>query len=263
MPIEVTELAKTYGEVSAIRHVSLTIRPGERVVLLGPNGSGKSTLLRCLVRLEQPTAGTVTIGAHPVTTLDAHGLRALRREVGFVWQTHDLVGYSTVFANVLHGALGRGGIRSWWPATAPGAEREFAYECLDRVGLAHLARRRASTLSGGQQQRVAIARMLMQRPRLILADEPIASLDPRAATEVMDLLWNLATETGATVVCTLHQVDAAKRYADRILGMRGGHLVLDRPPADISDNELDLLYAGAGEPPATIGTPVTNERKHT
>lgn len=248
--IDVRHLTKSYDEgVDVLTDVSFAVGPGERVVLLGPNGSGKSTLLRCLVCLERPSSGTVSVGDCEVTSASKAELRELRRQVGMVWQNFDLVGNSSVFTNVLHGALGRGGVRTWSAVTASRACRDQAFDCLSRVGLAQLASRRADTLSGGQQQRVSIARTLMQQPRLILADEPIASLDPKAATEVMDLLWSVASERGVGVICTLHQLDVARRYADRVIGLRAGRLVLDTPIAELREDKVTDLYLDPTDQP--------------
>lgn len=231
----------------ALDGVDLGVRPGERVVLLGPNGSGKSTLLRCAVGLQRASSGTISVGDVEVTSARGKRLRGVRSRVGFVFQAFNLVGNLSAFHNALHGSLGRSrGPRSWFPATAPAEERERALACLGRVGLERFAARRADALSGGQQQKLALARMLMQDPEMILADEPVANLDPRAGREVMDLMWELARERNLTVVCTLHQLDLAKRYGERLVGLRGGRVALDGRPRDLDDEVLGRLY---GEEP--------------
>ncbi len=231
------------GGTIALAGVDLRIEPGERVVLLGPNGSGKSTLLRCMVGLEPISSGSIRIGDVEVTTARGRLLRETRGQVGFVFQHFNLVGSLSVFHNVLHGALGRThGMASWWPLTAPQKERDQAMTCLGRVGLDHLAERRADTLSGGQKQRLALARTLMQRPRLMLADEPVANLDPKAGREVMELLWSIAREQGLTIICALHQLDLARQYGDRLVGLHQGRVVLDSPVGLVGRNELEHLY---------------------
>jgi phosphonate transport system ATP-binding protein len=229
----------------ALDGVSVEVEPGDGVVLLGHNGSGKSTLLRCAVGLERATSGRILLGGVDMTTARGRRLREVRRRVGYVFQHFNLVGSLSVFHNVLHGSLGRSrGPWCWFPATAPQEERLRALACLERVGLGHLAGRRADQLSGGQKQRVALARTLMQEPDMILADEPVASLDPRAGREVMDLLWDLARERGLTVVCTLHQLDLAWEYANRVVGLRNGRVVLDDRKGSIHRSTLEGLYNG-------------------
>jgi phosphonate transport system ATP-binding protein len=229
----------------ALAGVSLEISPGEDVVLLGPNGSGKSTLLRCAVGLEKSTGGRIFVGGVETTAAKGATLREVRRKVGFVFQHFNLVGSLSAFHNVLHGALGRSrGPWCWHPATAPREERVKALACLERVGLGELAGRRAGQLSGGQKQRVALARVLMQEPEMVLADEPVASLDPKAGREVMNLLWELARERGLTVVCALHQLELAREYAGRLIGLRDGRVELDGKTQTVDAEALGRLYHG-------------------
>jgi phosphonate transport system ATP-binding protein len=230
------------GGRRALNGVDLTVDAGRAVALVGANGSGKSTLLRCLVRLVEPTAGQIAIGGTDITAAGRSELRRARASVGFVFQRFHLVPRLSAFRNVLHGAVGREGHRCLWPGLAPDGVRREAMECLHRVGLGGEAGRRVDTLSGGQQQRVAIARMLMQQPRVILADEPVASLDPAAGIGVMDLLRDVTAERGQTVVIALHHVDLALRYTQRIIGLRAGELVLDRESTCCNGDELDELY---------------------
>ncbi|MCV6982569.1 phosphonate ABC transporter ATP-binding protein [Mycolicibacterium pulveris] len=232
------------GAVSLSR-VGLSIPDGQIVALIGTNGAGKSTLLRCLVRLIEPAEGAVTIGGTEVTGASRRTLRQVRQDVGFVFQRFHLIPRLTVFHNVVHGAMGRHGARCAWPLTAPHHVRAQAMEALDRVGLAPYAGRRVETLSGGQQQRVAIARMLMQQPRVILADEPVASLDPASANSVMDLMSAIAAERGVTVVVALHQIDLALRYADRVVALRDGAVQFDRAARDCDAAQLSSIYAEA------------------
>ncbi len=225
--------------------VDLTVPQGETVALVGTNGAGKSTLLRCLVRLVEPSAGTIQLGDVDVTGASRRTLRAVRRDVGFVFQRFHLVSRLSAFDNVVHGAMGRRGLRCAWPALAPRTVRDDAMAALRRVGLAAVAEQRVDALSGGQQQRVAIARMLMQRPRVILADEPVASLDPTSAIATMDLLRSIATEDGATVVMAMHHVELALRYSDRVIGLRGGTIEFDQPSRLCDPVRLNAVYAAA------------------
>ncbi len=246
LSLKISDLTKVYpnGTV-ALDQVSFSAQPGEGIVLLGANGSGKSTLLRCILGLETATSGDISIGNWQLSQLNAQQLRQMRSQVGMVFQKFHLVGSLSAFHNVLHGALGRSSSpRYWFPATAPEIERKRAMECLDRVNLSHIAKQRADTLSGGQQQRVAIARTLMQHPKLILVDEPVASLDPQAGREVMDLLWSIVKEQGLTVICTLHQLEFAKEYSDRIIGLQNGKIHMDTTVKSLEDQDLTLLYQG-------------------
>ena len=230
-PIDIAALGivKRFAGVRVLDGVSLAVRRGEAVALIGANGAGKSTLLRILLRLVEPDAGEPVVLGERVLELRRSALRRLRRRVGVVFQRHNLVPRLTVLTNVVHGALGRTDLRAVHQAIAPRALREEAMRCLDRVGLADLAGQRADTLSGGQSQRVAIARALMQRPEAMLADEPVASLDPAAGDEVMGLFAGLARETGVTLVFTTHAMAHALAYADRVVGLRGGRIALDEP----------------------------------
>jgi len=244
--IRVSGLALVHpGGHVALAGVDLTVSAGEVVALVGSNGAGKSTLLRCLVGLQRPTAGEVRIGGLAVTTAGRAELLRLRAGVGFVFQRLNLVPRLSVFATVLHGTISRRGLRGAWPALAGAQERSDAMACLDRVGIAAVAARPVGTLSGGQQQRVAIARMLVQRPTLVLADEPVASLDPSSGAAVLALLREIADEQGLTVLMALHQLPYARRYADRIVGLRGGRCELDTASSACTAGELDRLYASA------------------
>jgi phosphonate transport system ATP-binding protein len=244
--VRVKGLELTYPDGHrALDGVDLSVDAGEVVALVGANGSGKSTLLRCLVRLIEPTGGVVFIDGTDVTAAGRSALRRTRTRVGFVFQRFHLVPRLTAFQNVLHGAVGRHGPRCLWSLTAPNDVRDEAMECLRRVGLAHLAERRVDRLSGGQAQRVAIARMLLQQPRIILADEPVASLDPRAGLEVMDLLREVAAERDLTVIVALHQLDLALGWCERIVGLQSGRVALSRATDDCVRADLDALYQAA------------------
>lgn len=226
----------------ALSAFDLQVRRGELLVVLGGNGSGKTTLMRCINRTLVPTEGTVTLNGVDIASLSGERLRRARLDIGMVWQHASLVRRRSVLANAAAGALGRH--RTVWTALGglPRIERDAAHSHLDQVGLAHLAAQRADTLSGGQAQRVAIARALAQRPRLLLADEPIASLDPEAARDIMQLLQRLAHKEHLAVLCVLHQVELAFGYADRVVGMRDGRAAFDTPRGTLSREAVHRLY---------------------
>lgn len=226
----------------ALDGASLSVRPGELVVILGANGSGKSTLLRCVAGMLRPSAGRVSVAGHEVSRLSGRALAQARMALGMIFQHANLVKRRSVLANVLTGTLGRHRTLASAIGRLPECERPFALGCLDEVGLRALAAQRAGTLSGGQAQRVSVARALAQRPRALLADEPVASLDPEAAEEIMRLLRRVSHEDGLAVLCVLHQPDLARRYADRILGLRQGRMTFDEQPARIAERDVALLY---------------------
>lgn len=228
----------------ALDGASLTVAAGELVVVLGHNGSGKSTMLRCIAGLLRPTAGMVRVAGEELTRLTGRKLADARMALGMIFQHGHLVRRRSVLANVLCGTLGRHRSVASAFGALPWSEADFASACLDAVGLAPLACQRADTLSGGQAQRVAIARALAQRPKAMLADEPVASLDPEAAEEIMRLLRRLASHDGLPVVCVLHQPDLARRYADRILGLRHGRMIFLEPACNLKEQEIAALYEG-------------------
>jgi phosphonate transport system ATP-binding protein len=218
-------------------------------VLLGASGAGKSTLLRSLNGLVPLSVGAVW-SADVGTLSRAADWRAHRRRTGMVFQQHQLIGRLSVLSNVLTGRIAYGATwRSLWPASV--ADRRIALQALDRVGLLEAALRRVDQLSGGQQQRVGIARALAQQPRLLLADEPVASLDPGTATRVLELLHGICRDAGSAVVVSLHQVELARRFADRVVGIAAGRVVFDGPPARLDDRLLAGLYGSAGARPTT------------
>ncbi|KRA24415.1 phosphonate ABC transporter [Microbacterium sp. Root61] len=240
--VRIEGLTKTFGSTVALEGVTLEVRRGEVVVLLGLSGSGKSTLLRHVDGLELPTQGRVQVLGEEVPALRGRRLRALRRRVGFIFQQFELVPSLTVLENVLTGSLAgiRGPRLGLW-----GYRKDLklaALGHLDRVGLLAKAYQRADTLSGGQQQRVAIARALMQNPEVLLADEPVASLDPESSDQVMALIRDIALDNGLTVLCSLHQVDLALSWADRIVGLRHGEVVLDTPTNGLTKAEVMEIY---------------------
>lgn len=255
--IQLSQVTKRFNEsVLGLDDVSFSIPRGQRVVLLGKSGSGKSTMLRHLNRLQQPTTGTIEIHGHDINTAGRFALRRMRREIGFIFQNFHLVGSISALENVCTGFLGglvgpRSGLWMY-----PKARRRIALELLDRVGLADRAFQRTDTLSGGQQQRVAIARALAQNPSILLADEPVASLDPDSSAAVLDLLTRISEEDRLTVVCSLHQVEYALGFGERIVGLKEGKVVLDRATAGLSREEAMTIYR---EPMSAEGLPTTAE----
>ena len=228
----------------ALVDFDLSIEAGEVVVVLGGNGSGKTTLLRCISRTLCPTAGEIWLNDTNLAALSGERLRQARLPLAMIWQHASLVRRRSVLSNVASGALGRyGGL---WTALGglPAVECEAAYDYLNAVGLAALAGQRAGTLSGGQAQRVAIARALAQRPQVLLADEPVASLDPEAADDIMRLVRHLATHERLAVLCVLHQVELAYGYADRVVGIRDGRIAFDRSCAELPRDAVRQLYLG-------------------
>ncbi|WP_295010483.1 phosphonate ABC transporter ATP-binding protein [uncultured Microbacterium sp.] len=240
--IRLSGVTKRFGATTALKDADLSVERGEIVVLLGLSGSGKSTLLRHLDGLETPTAGTVEVLGSSVPSLSGAALRALRSRVGFIFQQFELVPSLTVLENVLTGSLStvRGPRLGLWSYSRAAKLRALGH--LERVGLLDRAYQRSDTLSGGQQQRVAIARALMQRPEILLADEPVASLDPESSDQVMALIREIAADEGLTVVCSLHQVDLAISWADRIVGLRHGEIVLDTSTTGLSKAEVMEIY---------------------
>lgn len=243
--LEVAGLTKRYdgAERPVWSEVSFAVPAGQRVAIIGGNGTGKSTLLRCCLRLIEPNAGDIHLHGEKMTGAHSRHLRRMRSNVGFVFQKHNLVPRLSVLSNVLHGGMARSrGPRHWHQSLARKEDREYALHCLEQVSLAHLAGRRADHLSGGQSQRVAVARALMQKPRTIFADEPVASLDPQAGEEVMETFAKLAREHGLTLVFVSHHLEHALHYADRVLGLRDGRLDLDAASASESLESLRSLY---------------------
>ena len=234
--------SKQFGDQMVLREVEFSARYGEFVGLVGPSGAGKSTLLRLMNGMHRADSGSVRVlGADPAAC-SRRELRELRARIGFVFQNFGLVGRLTAMENVLTGALAT--LR--WPRygimTYPRSLRERAVEHLDRVGLVDHRFQRCDSLSGGQQQRVAVARTLMQGPDIILADEPIASLDPAASSRVLETLRAINREDGISVVCSLHQIEFALETTDRIVGLSGGLLVLDESSRTLSRQRLDAIY---------------------
>jgi len=244
--IDIRDASKSFGAHRALDGVSLRVAPGEMVALIGPSGSGKSTLLRAItgfVALD-PGAGVVEAFGKRIQTNGrvSDQVREIRTQIGMIFQQFNLVGRLTLFSNVALGMLGRigfvAGLLGLWPKN----EKTAVMAALERVGVAGYAGQRAGTLSGGQQQRAAIARALVQQAKVVLADEPVASLDPVAARRVMDLLTELNTRDGISVLVSLHQVDYAMRYCKRVVALKAGKVVYDGPTSGLSHDKLVDIY---------------------
>ena len=230
----------------ALDGVDLDIRPGEFVMIIGQSGAGKSTLLRCLNRLIEPTAGEIGLNGSRVTGAAPEALRAVRRQMGMIFQQFNLVKRASVMGNVLAGRLGHvPGLPSLF-GRFPRTDRELALVCLRLVGMEEFAERRADRLSGGEQQRVAIARALAQEPKVILADEPTASLDPMLTESIMGILQRINRERGLTLVVSQHMLETALSYGTRIIGLRQGRVAFDGPPDAITPEVVQAIYEGSG-----------------
>jgi len=246
--VSLERVGRRFGAQVALDGVSLTIEPGQFVAVIGRSGAGKTTLLRCLSRSIVATEGTIRFDGTDLGPLTGRSLRAHRARVGMIYQQFNLVKRLRVLDNVLVGRLAH--LEGWGRAAALTRrfrrnDRDIALRCLDHVGLLARAWQRTDTLSGGEQQRVAIAKILAQFPRLILGDEPVASLDVANGAMVMAMLRRVAAETGLTVIATLHHVDYARTYADRVLGLRAGRLVFDGPAASLSEAALGSIFGEA------------------
>ena len=224
--------------------VSLEVEDRGLTAIIGPSGTGKSTLVRCINRLVQPTAGEIQFEGRDLVKLDRGELRLARRHIGMVFQEYNLVERLTVMENLLSGRLGYVSPFKAWLRKYPEADIARAFELLDAVGLGSFANTRADSLSGGQRQRVGIARALMQEPRLLLADEPTSSLDPRTSVEIMTLMSELCSKRGIPALVNMHDVELAKRFAGRIVGMSTGKIVYDGPPSGLDDSVLKNIYGG-------------------
>lgn len=245
--LQVNQLTKIYpGDVTAVNKVSFTVRKGEIVAVLGPSGAGKSTLLRCMNRLINKSFGQVMINGKDITQCRGKALLRLRSDVGMIFQQFNLVPRLTVFENVLAGRLSHIHNPFWFCASIfrrfSEKDKQQAYAALRRVGIEHLAPKRADSLSGGQQQRVAIARTLAQDPAVILADEPVASLDPASSQRVLSILKNISESKDIPVIINLHQVDLAEQFATRIIGIQDGSLVFNGPVEDFSLDIARTIY---------------------
>jgi phosphonate transport system ATP-binding protein len=241
--LRVERLTKVYPNgTKALDEISLTVNDGEFLVIVGLSGSGKSTLLRCINRLIEPTAGKIWLDDVEVTALSQSQMRQVRLQIGMIFQQFNLVRRESVLTNVLAGRLGYVGTLQSLLGRFPAADLERARHNLARVGIPEKASQRADTLSGGQQQRVAIARALMQEPKLMLADEPVASLDPATSHSVMRYLEEINRADGITVIANLHFLSLARRYATRVIALKAGRIVFDGLPNEIDDARFKAIY---------------------
>jgi len=227
-----------------LRGIDLDFEARGISAVIGPSGTGKSTLIRCINRLVEPTAGQVIFEGRDLVKLSRAELRSARRRIGMVFQEYNLVERLSVMENLLCGRLGYVSPLKAWLRRYPGGDIARAFELLDIVGLGDFAQARADSLSGGQRQRVGIARAMMQEPRLLLADEPTSSLDPKTSVEIMGLMQTLAQAHGFPVIVNIHNVELARRFADRIVGMTGGGVVYDGTPERITEQHLKEIYGG-------------------
>lgn len=241
--LQLRDLEKTYPNgTHALKKLSLDIRDGEFLVVIGLSGSGKSTLLRCLNRLIEPSGGSIQFAGRDVTNLRGAELREYRRQIGMIFQQFNLIRRRSVLYNVLSGALGAMPVWQSVLGHFPPELQQEALHSLDIVGLRDKPHVRADALSGGQQQRVAIARSLMQKPRVLLADEPVASLDPATSHSVMQYLERINKEFGTTIICNLHFLSLVRRYATRVVALKGGELVFQGDPHDIDEAWFKRIY---------------------
>jgi len=246
--LKVKNLTKVYeGGTQALYDVSFDVPQGEFLAVIGLSGSGKSTLLRCINRLIEPTAGDIIWNDLNITKASDDELRTIRRKIGMVFQHFNLVNRSSVLTNVLSGRLGYVNPAMSFLNKFPKRDIENAFKELDRVGIADKAYQRADALSGGQQQRVGIARAMMQQPAIILADEPVASLDPVLAHSIMQYLEKINKEEGVTILCSLHFLDLVHRYADRAIALNDGKMMFDGAPSEIDDDKFREIYGKEAE----------------
>lgn len=240
--LKLDRLTKSFKSRNAVNGVGLAIPEGQMVGIIGRSGAGKSTLLRMLNRLAEPTGGKILFDGRDITALKGRDLLAWRATCAMVFQQFNLVGRLDVITNVMSGRLYHHGFVASMLQLFTDEDRARAIRALDRLGMAHTALQQADTLSGGQMQRVAIARALVQEPRILLADEPIASLDPMNAKIVMDALSAINREDGITVICNLHTLDTARTYCDRIIGLADGNLVFDGAPDELTEAKAREIY---------------------
>ncbi len=243
--LRIDKLVKEYKRgIPVLKGVSLDIAAQGVTAIIGASGTGKSTLIRCVNRLVEPSSGHIFFDGQDITRLSGGALRSARRRIGMVFQEYNLVERLTVMENLLSGRLGYVPAFKAWLRRFPRQDIERAFELLDEVGLSGHARQRADSLSGGQRQRVGIARALMQNPGLILADEPTSSLDPKTAVEIMELLREAAAHHRIPILINMHDVELARRFADRVIGLAGGKVVFDGAAAALTDVELKRIYGG-------------------
>ncbi len=245
MSLRIEQLVKEYRRGQPVlRGIDLAIEGTGLTAIIGPSGTGKSTLIRCINRLVEPTSGRIRLDDVDLTTLSSGALRLARRHIGMVFQEYNLVERLTVMENLLTGRLGYVGAFQAWRRRFPTADIERAMQLLQTVGLGEHVNQRADALSGGQRQRVGIARALMQQPALMLADEPTSSLDPKTSVEIMTLLREQGLARNIPVLVNMHDVELARRFADRIVGLSGGKVVFDGAPTELDDAMLAQIYGG-------------------
>ena len=244
MPIlEFLGVSKTYnGVTKALTDISFSVEEGEFLTIIGPSGSGKSTILRCINRLVDATQGAIAFDGHDITRADKKEMRQVRKKTGMIFQHYNLVDRLSVIDNVLHGRLGHKSSISGAAGVYSEEEKQNAFEILAKLGLTEQAYKRCDQLSGGQKQRVGIARAIMQNPRLILCDEPIASLDPSSSKIIMDHLSDINETMKITCILNLHQVDVAMKYSKRIIGITAGQIVYDGPPDALTKSKIHEIY---------------------
>ncbi|RHW35919.1 phosphonate ABC transporter ATP-binding protein [Lysinibacillus yapensis] len=241
--LKVENLYKSYNRNTLVlQNVQMALKQGEFVSIIGPSGAGKSTLLRCINRMIDPTSGSILFDGVEMTTLNKADLRSQRAKIGMVFQHYNLVSRLSVFENVLHGRFGYKSTLQGVLSLFTEEEKKLALEILDKLGMKEFAYKRCDQLSGGQKQRVGIARALVQQPKLLLCDEPIASLDPNSSKVIMDHLKDISETMGITVLVNLHQVDVALKYSDRIIGLNKGSIVYEGIPENLSNMAIRDIY---------------------
>ncbi len=245
--LKLENVTRRFGGYAAVNNVTITVPKGQMVGVIGRSGAGKSTLLRMLNRLIDPSSGSVRFDQTEITELEGTALRNWQRDCAMIFQQFNLVPRLNVLTNVLLGRLNYRSTLLNLTGSFSREERAMAISALERLGIAQTALQSAGTLSGGQQQRVAIARALMQQPKMILADEPIASLDPLNAKVVMDSLHNINQEEGITVITNLHTLDTARHYCERVIGMAAGEVVFDGPAEELTSEAVRMIYGASGE----------------
>lgn len=244
--LKIENLVKEYVPGKPILNdISFEVQGTSSVAVIGPSGTGKSTLIRCVNKLIPPTSGNVYVSGENITPLKGQELRKARRKIGMVFQEFNLVERLSVMENVLCGRLGY--VAPWraWLRKYPAEEINRASELLESIGLLDFAHQRADSLSGGQRQRVGIARAIMQEPHVLLADEPTSSLDPKTSVEIMELLLGLSETHGLPLIINIHDVELAKRFTDRVIGLSKGGIIYDGPPSELSNDNLKEIYGGA------------------
>lgn len=243
--LEVEDLIKEYESGKPVlQGITFSVQGRCSTAVIGPSGTGKSTLIRCINKLVSPTSGKIALNGQDITALRGNALRKARRRVGMIFQEFNLVERLTVMENVLCGRLGYVPVWRAWLRKFPQKDIDRAFEILDMIGLKEFTRSRADSLSGGQRQRVGIARTIMQEPDILLADEPTSSLDPKTSVEIMELLNTLSKTHEIPLIINIHDVDLAKRFTDRIIGLSQGAIVYDGPSSDLTHDHLKQIYGG-------------------